>query len=99
MMTVEATARQMIIEKNINDKIMGNSRNFVKKRTNGKPKPNGKLVRQLMNQAKLKPRDLAEKAKTSSDQIQKIFRGVGTDIEIIDSVAEVFEIQAKDIIK
>ena len=99
MMTVQPTARQMIIEQQFRDKAMGKVRDFKGTRTNGKPKPNGKLVRQLMNQAKLKPAQLAEKAKTTSNQMQKIFNGVGTDILILEAVAEVFEIKAKDIIK
>ena len=52
-----------------------------------------------MNQAKLRPRDLAEKVKIKSDQLQKIFRGVGTDQPILDCIAEFFGIETKHIIK
>lgn len=50
-----------------------------KRKTTDKPKPDGRLIRSLMNQAKMKPKDLWRKANISSDQLQKTLRGVGTD--------------------
>jgi len=74
-------------------------KNKYTRKTQDKPKPDGALIRKLMNQAKLRPRDLAEKVKIKPDQLQKILRGVGTDQVILDCIAEVFEIEAKHIIK
>jgi len=70
-----------------------------KRKTQDKPKPDGVLIRKLMNQAGLRPRDLAAKAKIKSDQLQKILRGVGTDQERLDCIAEIFEIETKHIIR
>ena len=70
-----------------------------KRKTQDKPKPDGALIRKLMNQAGLRPRDLAAKAKIKSDQLQKILRGVGTDQERLDCIAEIFEIETKHIIR
>jgi hypothetical protein len=75
------------------------SKSQYTRKTKDKPKPDGRLIRKLMNQAKLRPRDLAAKVKIKSDQLQKILRGVGTDQVILDCIAEVFEIEAKYIIK
>ena len=75
------------------------TKNPYTRKTQDKPKPDGILIRKLMNQAKLRPRDLAAKVKIKPDQLQKILRGVGTDQEILDCIAEVFEIETKHIIK
>ena len=74
-------------------------KNPYTRKTQDKPKPDGVLIRKLMNQAKLRPRDLAEKVKIKPDQLQKILRGVGTDQAVLDCIAEHFEIEAKHIIK
>tara|TARA_R110002020_G_scaffold296412_2_gene511986 strand:+ start:153 stop:488 length:336 start_codon:yes stop_codon:yes gene_type:complete len=76
-----------------------NGKNPYTRKTQDKPKPDGVLIRKLMNQAKLRPRDLAEKVKIKPDQLQKILRGVGTDQAVLDCIAEYFEIETKHIIK
>ena len=108
---IPPTARQREIElqvtarhrKNETDAVKGHYRDKTKnpytRKTRDKPKPDGVLIRKLMNQAKLRPRDLAEKVKIKSDQLQKIFRGVGTDQPILDCIAEFFGIEVKHIIK
>ncbi len=73
--------------------------NTYTRKTQDKPKPDGVLIRKLMNQAKLRPRDLAEKVKIKPDQLQKILRGVGTDQAVLDCIAEHFEIETKHIIR
>jgi len=74
------------------------SRNY-KRKTVDKPKPDGRLIRSLMNQAKMKPKDLWSKANITSDQLQKTFRGVGTDFDKIESLAEVLKVEVKYLIK
>ena len=69
------------------------------RKTQDKPKPDGVLIRKLMNQAKLRPRDLAGKVKIKPDQLQKILRGVGTDQAVLDCIAEYFGIETKHIIR
>ena len=70
-----------------------------KRKTTDKPKPDGKLIRKLMNQAKMKPKDLYTKAGINSSQIQKMFRGVGTDLCRIEAVAMVLEVDVKYLVK
>lgn len=111
MYVIPATPRQRELElqvtarhrKNETDAVKRHYRDKTKnpytRKTQDKPKPDGALIRKLMNQAKLRPRDLAAKVKIKPDQLQKILRGVGTDQEILDCIAEVFEIEAKHIVK
>lgn len=97
---VQPTESQKAIEDTFRSKAMKDSAIEEKRtRTNGHPRPDGKLIRKLMNQAKMKPRDLSEKIGVTKDKIQLIFRDVGTEIEIIQKIAEVFEIEVKHIIR
>jgi len=108
---IPPTARQKEIElqvtarhrKNETDGVKRHYRDKTKnpytRKTRDKPKPDGVLIRKLMNQSKLRPRDLAKKVKIKSDQLQKIFRGVGTDQLTLDCIAEFFGIESKHIIK
>ncbi len=100
---IPPTARQKEIELQVTARHRKNETDAVKRhcrrKTRDKPKPDGVLIRKLMNQSKLRPRDLAKKVKIKSDQLQKIFRGVGTDQQILDCIAEFFGVESKHITK
>jgi len=108
-MTIEPTTRQRELELQVTSRILKNDEMNKNKKTAGssnykrktidKPKPDGRLIRKLMNQAKMKPKDLWSKANITSDQLQKTLKGVGTDIEKLEAIAEVLEVEVKYLIK
>ncbi len=100
MYTEKPSANAEAIEMEFRRKAMnvkGFSPNQV--RSNGHPRPDGKLIRQLMNQAKMKPRHLAEHIGVDSNKIQLILKGVGTEINYIADLAELLEVRTKDLLK
>jgi len=100
MYVVAPTEAQKAIEDKFRRKAMKEGAPVHKtRRDNGFPKPDGSLIRKLMNQAGMKPRNLCEKVGVDGAKIQLIFRGVGTERPIIERIADVFEIEPKHIIK
>ena len=98
MYTEKPSANAEAIEMEFRRKAMKKN-GVTHKRTNGHPRPDGELIRQLMDQAKMKPRHLAEHIGVNSNKIQLILKGVGTEIHHIADLAELLEVSTKDLLK
>lgn len=100
MYVVEATPRQKEIEQTFTRKAMKDGDLTTKKvRSNGHPRPDGELIRKLMNQANMKPRHLAQHIGVDTAKIQLILKDVGTEINLIASLADLLKVTTQDLIK